>query len=179
MSCPEAAIAWVRSVEWLVAADRAVVLHVGADAQLTCVASCWGRLSHLGPLSRDAMAAEAAECGASGVIAVDLRPKMPARSPSDGDRRRHRLLRAHLALHGVAVLDTVLVAPEGGASVTGVLTFPLDKRLSWLQVHTPESRPAGADGEWSHEDAASFLPRGDSSRAGEVIRPPLWGALDP
>jgi hypothetical protein len=179
LTCPEAAIAWIRAVDWLIAADRALVLHVDADGQLTCVASCWGRLAHLGPLSREAMAAEALACGALGVIAVDLRRKMPARAPTDVDRRRHLALRAHLAIYGVPLLDTIMVAVDGGASVTGVLSFPLGAAPSWLQIHTPERRPSGADWGWAHEDARAFLPGSVPATSGVVIRPTLWSSSDP
>jgi hypothetical protein len=179
LTCPDDAIAWIRSVDWLVAADRALILHVDADGQLTCVASCWGRLAHLGPLSREAMASEALGCGALGVIAVDLRRRVPARAPAEADRRRHLLLRAHLAMFGVPLLDTIIVAAEGGASVTGVLTFPLGPAGSWLQVHLPERRPSGAAWGWAHDEAAAFLPAPAPSDSGVVVRPSLWSVSDP
>jgi hypothetical protein len=154
---PDDVIAWVRAVDWLLAADRAVVLHVDDDRRLTCVATNHSRLKHLGPTAKDALVADALRCGASAVLAVDLRPKLPPTAPSTIDHRRHGQLRQDFAVHGLALLDTVIVTPDGGVSITGSATYPVADEPSWLVVHTPARRPApGA--EWAHEDAASFPP---------------------
>jgi hypothetical protein len=168
-------IAWVRAVDWLLAADRAVVLHVDDDRRLTCVATNHSRLKHLGPTAKDALVADALQCGASAVLAVDLRPKLSPTAPSTIDHRRHGQLRQDFAVHGLALLDTVIVTPDGGVSVTGSATYPVAGEPSWLLVHTPARRPApGA--EWAHEDAAAF-PLGsarirDRGTALWLVRPP-------
>lgn len=167
---------WVRAVDWLVGADRAVVLHVDAEGRLTCVATSHSRLQYLGPMAKDAMAAEALQCGAAAVLAVDVRQKLPARGASSVDHRRHRALRLHLAIHGVALLDTVIIAPEGGLSVTGSLAYPLGSGLSWLRVHVPGQRMLPPGG-WTHEDAAAFPP-GSARIRDAVDRPMLWLAED-
>ena len=154
---PVDVIAWVRGVDWLLASDRAVVLHVDDDRRLTCVATSHSRLKHLGPSAKDALVADALQCGASAVLAVDLRPKLPPTAPSTIDRRRHGQLRQDFAVHGLALLDTVIVTPDGGVSVTGSPTYPVACDPSWLVLHTPARRPApGA--EWAHEAATSFPP---------------------
>lgn len=174
---PEDVIAWIRGVDWLLGADRAVVLHVDAEGGLTCVASAHARLPHLGPLAKEALAADALQCRAAAVLAVDLRQKVPPSGPSAVDRRRHNGLRIDLAVHGVALLDTVIVASAGGVSVTGSLSYPLGLGLSWLRVHVPENRsPLAADG-WAHEGADVFPPGSASVR--DVGRPTLWLAHRP
>lgn len=176
---PDDVTAWVRAVDWLVGADRAVVLHVDADCRLTCVATAQSRLQYLGPMAKDGLAAEALRCGAAAVLAVDARQKVPPSGPTSADRRRHRALRLHLAIHGVALLDTVIVAPTGGMSVTGSLGYPLGAGLSWLQVHVPRHRVlAGAGEGWAHEDAGAFPPGSARIRDG-VTRPTLWLAKGP
>ena len=154
---PNDVIAWVRGVDWLLTADRAVVLHVDDDRRLTCVATSHSWLKHLGPTAKDALVADALQCGASAVLAVDLRPKLPPTAPSTIDRRRHGQLRQHFAVHGVHLLDTVIVTPDGGVSVTGSATYPVAGDPCWLQGHSPAPRSApGA--EWAHEGAISFPP---------------------
>jgi hypothetical protein len=170
---PDQVIAWVRGVDWLLGADRAVVLHLDAEGGLTCVASAHARLQHLGPLAKEALAAEALQCGTAAVLAVDLRQKVPPSGPSTVDRRRHYALRTDLAVHGVALLDTVIVAPAGGVSVTGSLNYPLGLGLSWLRVHVPGERSPLAAGGWAHEDADHFPPASASVREGGG-RPTLW-----
>jgi hypothetical protein len=172
---PVDVIAWVRAVDWLLGADRAVVLHVDDDRRLTCVASNHNRLKHLGPTAKDALVSDAQQCGASAVLAVDLRPKLPPTAPSTIDRRRHGQLRQHFAVHGVHLLDTVIVTPDGGVSVVGSPTYPAAGEPCWLQVHTPQRRSApGA--EWAHEDATSFPPGSarirDPGTALWLVRPP-------
>ena len=175
---PDDVIAWVRGVDWLIAADRAVVLHLDAEGRLSCVASAHPRLHHLGPVAKEALAAEALQCGAGAVLAVDLRQKVPPSGPSTVDRRRHDALRVDLAVHGVALLDTVIVAPAGGVSVTGSLNYPLGLGLSWLRVHVPSHRSALAAGGWAHE-AADVFPPGSASVPATGSRPTLWLAHRP
>jgi hypothetical protein len=175
---PDDVIAWVRGVDWLLGADRAVVLHLDAEGSLTCVASAHARLHHLGPMAKEALAAEALQCGSAAVLAVDLRQKIPASGPSVVDRRRHNALRIDLAVHGVALLDTVIVASEGGVSVTGSLNYPLGLGLSWLRVHVPGHRSPLAAGGWAHEAADAFPP-GSASVPDPAGRPTLWLANRP
>lgn len=170
---PDDVIAWIRGVDWLVGADRAVILHVDADGCLTCVASAQARLHHLGPMAKEVLAAEALQCGTAAVLAVDVRQKAPAAGVSAVDRRRHNALRTDLAVHGVALLDTVIVASNGGMSVTGSLGYPLGLGLSWLQVHVPERQSPLAAGGWAHETAAGFPP-GSASVRDAGGRPTLW-----
>lgn len=175
---PDDVIAWVRGVDWLLGADRAVVLHLDAEGSLTCVASAHARLNHLGPLAKENLASEALQCEAAAVLAVDLRPKVPPSGPSVVDRRRHRALRIDLAVHGVALLDTVIVASTGGVSVTGSLSYPLGSSLSWLRVHVPAHRSAMSGGDWAHE-AADVYPPGSASVRDPVDPPTLWLAPRP
>lgn len=175
---PDDVISWVRAVDWLIGADRAVVLHVDAEGRLTCVATGHSRLHYLGPLAKDAIATEALLCGAAAVLAVDVRQRLPPAGPSSVDRRRHRALRLHLAIHGVALLDTVIVSPAGGASVTGTLSYPLGGGLSWLQVHVPIERDPLGGSSWAHEDASAF-PSGSLGVRDRVVRPTLWLASEP
>lgn len=175
---PDDVIAWVRAVDWLLGAERAVLLHVDAEGRLTCVASAHARLRHLGPAAKEALAADALRCRAAAVLAVDLRQKVPPAGPSAIDRRRHHALRIDLAVHGVALVDTVIVAPLGGASVTGSLNYPLGLGLTWLRVHVPAaSSPLAAVG-WAHESADGFPP-GSASVQDEQRRPTLWLADRP
>lgn len=167
---PDDVVAWVRGVDWLLAADRAVLLHADEESRLTCVATSHSPLKHLGPTAKDAMVADAVECGAAAVLAVDVRPKLPPKAPSTIDHRRHRQLRQHLAVHGVFLLDTVIVTPEGGVSVTGPSAYPADSHPSWLQVHTPPRRSAPGAA-WAHEGASSLPP--GSARVNDR-RPTLW-----
>jgi hypothetical protein len=173
MSGPAEVIAWVLSVDWLLASDRALALHVGSAGELTCVGSCWGRFGQIGRLAEDGLAADAIDCGASGIIAVDVRRRLPARCPSEADHRRLRSLRSHLALHGVAVLDLVIVGEGGGLSVSGALAFPLQGGEPWLHVHAPGppeippwSRP------WAHEDVTGFVPNATGHDV--VVCPGFW-----
>lgn len=171
-SSPDDVIAWVRGVDWLVGADRAIVFHIDAEGALTCVASAPARLQHLGPLAKEALAGEALRCKTSAVLAVDLRPKVPPSAPSPADLRRHNSLRIDLAVHGVALLDTVIVAPDGGVSVTGCLAYPLGLGLSWLRVHVPGATSSPVEGGWAHQTADEFPPESASVR--QVRRPTLW-----
>jgi hypothetical protein len=175
---PEEVIGWVCGVDWLVAADRAIVLHVGADGRLSCVASAHSRLHHLGPLAKEALAREALQCGTSTVLAVDLRQKLPVSAPSTVDRRRHDTLRVDLAIHGVALLDTVIVAPSGGVSVTGSLSYPLGLGLSWLRVHVPSQHSPLSASAWAHQPAEAF-PIGVPNLRQVVDRPTLLLAPRP
>ena len=170
---PDDVVSWVRRVDWLVGAQRAIVLHLDADGRLTCVASGHSRLAYLGPLAHDEIAAEARACDAAAVVAVDVRRRVPVRGPVDTDRRRHHQLRLHLALLGVALLDTVIVASDGGVSVTGALSYPLGTNLSWLRVHLNEQPTVGPD-EWSHDDARLY-PIG----AAPVRPQALWAGDEP
>lgn len=175
---PDQVIAWVRAVEWLVGADRAVALHIDGEGRLTCVATAQSRFQYLGPFGREAMAIEAVECATTAVVAVDLRQRLPAKGPSSVDQRRHQALGLQFALHGVALLDTVIVTPSAGISVTGSLSYPLGAGLSWLQVHVPARPSIGLDGEWAHEDAGAFPP-GSAALRNRIERPTLWLAPDP
>lgn len=172
---PAEVVTWISSIDWIVDGDRAIVLHLDSGGNLTCLASAHSRLQYIGPLARDEMAAEALACEAAVVVAVDVRQRLPAKGVNDTERRRHHGLRRHLAVHGVALVDTVIVSTHGGLSVTGALTYPLGGGLSWLQVHVP-SHPPGQYGErqWVHEDAALF-----PARAPVLTRPALWGGGDP
>lgn len=174
----EDVIAWVRGVDWLLGANRAVVLHLDAEGRLTCVASAHQRLHHLGPLAKETLAAEALHCGTAAVLAVDLRQKVPPAGPSKVDRRRHDALRTDLAVHGVALVDTVIVTPSGGVSVNGSLTYPLGLGLSWLRVHVPRHPAPLAAGGWAHEAADGFPPASASVR-NEDVPPTLWLARTP
>lgn len=175
---PDDVIAWIRAVDWLLGADRAVVLHLDAEGSLTCVATAHARLNHLGPLAKENLAAEALQCGTAALLAVDLRPKVPPSGPSVVDRRRHNALRIDLAVHGVALLDTVIVASTGGVSVTGSLSYPLGSSLSWLRVHVPAHRSEMAGGDWAHQTADAFPP--GSARLRDPGGPPtLWLAPRP
>lgn len=175
---PDDVTAWVRAVDWLVAADRAVVLHVDGNCQLTCVGTAPGRLQYLGPGAKEDVAAEALQCEAAGIIAVDLRKKLPASAPTGQDRRRHHALHVHLAVRCVALLDTVIVAPTGGVSVTGALCYPLGGGLSWLRVHVTRYRLVGDVGaQWTHDDAGDFPPASARVRDADP-RPTLWLAGD-
>jgi hypothetical protein len=173
-TAPVDVIAWLLSVDWLIRADRALVLHVGTIGELTCVASCWGRLQHLGALSWDGMAHDAAECDAAGVVVVDVRRRPPARVPSEADRRLHQALRTRLAISAVALLDTVVAWPGGGASVTEALTFPLPSQPSWLSIHLPGTSVPTPGWEWSHEDASGFPTSPGGRPDAVVLRPELW-----
>lgn len=174
---PDDVIAWVRGVEWLVGSDRALILHVTLAGLLTCVATARTRLQHLGPVTTDAIAAEALACDTSAVLAVDVRPKLPPNGVSNVDRRRNLALRNDLAVHGIALLDTVIVTRSGGLSVTGALAFPLGGSTSWLQVHVPPARRIAGD-EWTHETAATYPP--DAAKVYDLVsRPKLWLADDP
>lgn len=174
---PDDVTAWVRAVDWLVEASVAVVLHVDEDARLTCVATGHSRLQYLGPMAFDTIAGEAVECGASAVLAVDVRRRLPPRGVNNVDRNRHRQLRLRLAIHGVALLDTVVVSADGGLSVTGALAYPLGGDLSWLRVHLPR-RPHDSDEEWNHLNASHYPPASAAIR-GKVSQPMLWIAPDP
>lgn len=174
---PDDVSSWIRAVDWLVDADRAIILHVDGTGRLTCVATGHSRLHYLGPLSHDAIAADALACDAAAVLAVDVRQKLPPAGPSSVDRRRHRNLRLHLASFAVALLDTVIVCPAGGLSVTGALNYPLGTSLSWLNVHVP-CTPEGEPGRWAHEPAAIFPP-GSARAPDPLCRPTLWLASDP
>lgn len=170
-SSPADVASWAVAVDWIVKGDRAVVLHLDAEGRLTCMATTHSRLYHIGSLAKDEMAREALACEAAAVVAVDVRIGLPSRGVTDTERRRHHSLRRHLAIHGVALLDTVIVAPGGGLSVTGVLSYPLGGGLSWLQIHVPRHTPADyGDQAWSHQDAAVV-----AFRDGLVSRPMLWG----
>jgi hypothetical protein len=156
LASPDDVIAWVQAVDWLVASERAILLHLDADSRLTCVASAHGRFQWIGLAVADAWAFDALECAATAVVAVDLRPKLTPKSPSTVDLRRHRKLWHHLALYGVALIDSVLVTPDEGVSVTRLTSYPSGIDPSWLQLHSP--RPWQAPGiEATHESAASVL----------------------
>lgn len=172
---PDDVIAWVRGVDWLLTADRAVVLHVDDDRRLTCVATNHWSLKHLGPRDKDALVADALQCGASAVLAVDVRPKLPPKAPSTIDQRRHRQLRQHFAVHGLTLLDTVIVTPDGGVSVTSSAAYPAGGEPSWLHVHTP-ARRSSPGVEWAHDGAGPFPPGSarisDRGAALWLVRPP-------
>ncbi|MBA2725629.1 MAG: hypothetical protein H0U53_06535 [Actinobacteria bacterium] len=173
---PGDVIAWVRGVDWLLATtERAVLLHIDDDRRLTCVATSHSLLKHLGPMAMDGLITDALQCRAGAVLAVEIRPKLPPTAPSRIDLRRHQQLRRHFAVHGLALLDTVIVTPEGGVSVTGSATYPAGTEPCWLQVHTPAPR-SGSGGGRSHEEASSFPPGGtriaDRGAALWLVRPP-------
>lgn len=174
---PEDVTSWLRGVDWLIGADTGIVLHVNPEGRLTCVATADGRLQHLGPAGKEALASEAVECGAHAIIAVDIRRKVPPGGPCGNDRRRHAALRTHLAIRGVVLLDTVIVAPDGGSSVTHCLSYPLGETLSWLQVHVSPRRRDAAHTGWVHEGASSFPPGSARIRDG-LTRPTLWLATE-
>lgn len=167
---PEDAIAWVRSVEWLLYANRAVLLHLDDETRLSCIATGQGRLQWLGPVTCDAWAVDALECQAAAVLAVDLRPKLTPKSPSTIDARRHRQLWQRLAPYGVALLDTIIVTPDAGVSVTGMAAYPSGTEPSWLRVHSPLRRQ-GSGMVPTHENASS-LPA-NAAPSGDV-RKRLW-----
>jgi hypothetical protein len=174
---PQDVTDWVRGVDWLVGSESAIVLHVNAGGGLTCVAVADGRLQHLGPQGKEALALEALECGAHAVVAVDVRRHVPPAGASATDRRRHFSLRMHLAVRGVVLLDTVIVARDGGASVSGALSYPLGGSLSWLQVHVSTHRVARGTTGWAHDGAAAYPPGSARKRDG-IGRPTLWLAAD-
>lgn len=175
---PEEVTAWVRAVDWLVGADSGLVLHLDPDGRLTCVATADGRLQHLGPLAKEALAGEAIECGAHAVVAIDVRRKVPPGGANLNDRRRHAALRVHLAIRGVVLLDTVIIAADGGVSVTGALSYPLGAALSWLQVHVSPHRASPGAMSWAHRGAEAYPP--ESARLRDAVaRPALWLAADP
>ena len=120
---------------------------------------------------------EAIECGAHALVAVDVRRKAPPAGATAADRRRHSSLRVHLAVRGVVLLDTVIVAGDGGASVSGSLTYPLGASLSWLQVHVSTHRVAPGSAGWAHDTAAVYPPGSVRKRDG-VSRPKLWLAAE-
>lgn len=156
-TCPQDVIDWVRAVDWLTYGDRSVVLHLDDMGRLSCVATTPGRLQDLSVLSRDRIAAETLDCGTSSAIGVDIRSRLPTKGPTEQDRRRHQTLRVHLAAHGVALLDTVIVAPAGGVSVTGALTPGLQTEPGGLRMHVPV-RPQMPPVSPEQESASGYPP---------------------
>jgi hypothetical protein len=150
----QATIDWATSLEWIVQTPRTIALHLDAEARLTCIAPCTEKLSYLGPLSRDVLAGQALDCQAAAVILVDVRRRITPAAPTAADRAAHRSCQAQLAVHGVALLDTIIVAPGNGVSVPGADAYTVDGRPSWLQVHVedrptiPEPDPRWLEEEW-------------------------------
>lgn len=175
LDSPDEASGWVRGVEWLIRSQgRGILLHVDETALLTCVAVANHLLKHLGPQAKDAMIHDALHCGCAAVVAVDVRRKVPPNGVSSVDRRLHEALRNEFALHCVVLLDTVIVAPTGGLSVTGSLRYVIAASPSWLQIHIPERR-AGLD-EWSHESAAGIVPGRTGDAVVSLLKAPRDGS---